>query len=293
MGRLPRVIFFGTESDFSPAPLAALLAAEVPVAAVVMPARPPAATGRRGAPNDLPVLSTGGLPRLRQLASDHCIPLLEVPRASAAHPELAALEPDLLCVACFPWRLPSDLLDLPRHGALNVHPSLLPAYRGPAPLFWQFRNGETTGGVTVHWMTERFDAGDVAAQAALAIPEGISGAGYEARCARLGGDLLVEVIRAVAAGTPSRQPQHEIRASAHAWPRAEDFRIPTTLPARHAFNFLRAAVTWGQPVVATAARDFPIHEALSYSPTDSLHCPYELEGDHFRIQFSPGTVFVR
>lgn len=77
---------------------------------------------------------------------------------------LAGYEPDVLLVFGFNWRLPSDVLAVPRLGALNVHPSALPKYRGPSPVLWAIRNGDPFMGITVHRMTERIDGGPVLAQ---------------------------------------------------------------------------------------------------------------------------------
>jgi len=79
-------------------------------------------------------------------------------------PVLSAYEPDVLMVHGFNWRLPRDVLDVPRLGTLNVHPSALPKYRGPSPVLWAIRNGDPYLGVTVHRMTERIDAGPILAQ---------------------------------------------------------------------------------------------------------------------------------
>src|SRR5438067_10696883 len=149
-----RVLFFGMEGRFSRAPLAALLVAELEVCAVVVPR--PAGVAGDGAPlrvlppperrpRELPLATAASEPTIVGLAWAHGVPVLEVGRL--AHPEtltaLHDLRPDVLCVACFPRLLPRELLDLARHGGLNVHPSLLPAYRGPAPLFWVF-HGHTS-----------------------------------------------------------------------------------------------------------------------------------------------------
>ncbi|NGO73516.1 methionyl-tRNA formyltransferase, partial [Streptomyces sp. SB3404] len=77
---------------------------------------------------------------------------------------LPGYRPDLLVCNGFPWRLPGALLRLPRLGALNIHHSLLPRYRGPIPVHWAIRDGERHTGVTVHWMDEDFDTGDIVVQ---------------------------------------------------------------------------------------------------------------------------------
>lgn len=84
-------------------------------------------------------------------------------------PMLRELAPDLIYVTGFPWRLPADLLAVPRLGAINTHPAALPKYRGPNPLFWQMMNGEKEFGLTLHRMDGEFDTGPILAQATMPI----------------------------------------------------------------------------------------------------------------------------
>ena len=77
---------------------------------------------------------------------------------------LGAYQPDVLLVFGFNWRLSPDVLAVPRLGALNIHPSALPKYRGPSPVLWAIRNGDPCMGLTVHRMTDRIDAGPILAQ---------------------------------------------------------------------------------------------------------------------------------
>ncbi|MBI2320612.1 MAG: hypothetical protein HYU88_00550, partial [Chloroflexi bacterium] len=239
-----RVLFFGMPCAFSYAPLAELLASPFAVAAVVVPGpvgRWPGATdaprsasaGSLGAlrlgpsgphpglrvlpPPDLPLLAAGQERALVNQAWAQRIPVLHVAdlAAPAAVAALSDYRPDVIAVACFPRRLPPAVLALPRLGALNVHPSLLPAGRGPAPLFWAFRLGERRTGVTVHLMTDELDAGDILLQEALEVPEGIAGLDLEEHCAELGGRLLVAAIGALAGGTAARRPKDPAAASYH------------------------------------------------------------------------------
>lgn len=84
---------------------------------------------------------------------------------------LRAYEPDLLLCTAFPWRMPADALAVPRLGCVNGHPSLLPSYRGPTPVAWAIRNGETEIGLTYHLMDEQFDTGAILAQQAVPLAD--------------------------------------------------------------------------------------------------------------------------
>src|SRR5215471_6713061 len=173
--RSPRAIFLGMPGNFSHPPLRALLEAGIEVCAVVVPAplspmQDLPAIRRREQPQEsrsvLPVLESPLYNSILQLAWERQIPVWEVHRLS--DPEtinvLVAYQPDVICVACFSQRIPRTVLDIPRLGCLNVHPSLLPANRGPEPLFWTFREGSQHTGLTIHLMDEGMDTGPIVAQ---------------------------------------------------------------------------------------------------------------------------------
>lgn len=283
--------------DFSIRPLLALLAAGIEVCGVVVPAVSVGSLPIRPltpipSPSDLPILNPYTHPHLVHLAWQRQIPVLEVGRPGA--PEtlatLSGLRPDVGCVACFSMRLPPSLLALPPLGFLNVHPSVLPAYRGPAPLFWAFRQGETATGVTVHFMDEGLDTGDVAMQAPIPLPDGISGPEAERQCATAGGQLLVQVLEALQQGNVSRHPQ-AAGGSYYPWPSAADIEISTTWSARRAFNFMRGTAEWGQvyPVEAGGER-LMLKTAVAVAADEHLDRPFLNVGDELWIQFSPGVL---
>jgi len=148
--------------------------------------------------------------------------------------------PDLILSVWYRRLLGPDLLALPRIAALNLHGSLLPAYRGRAPLNWVLVNGEPRTGVTLHHMTAEADAGDVVAQRGLAIePDDTAFTLYE-RMAKAGVELLLETYPAVLDGSAPRIPQDHARATTMPRRRPEDGRIQWTWPAARIFNMIRA-----------------------------------------------------
>ena len=159
---------------------------------------------------------------------------------------LTEMSLDVVCVACWNRIIPSRVLGIPRLGFLNVHPSLLPSYRGPYPLFWQFRAGETSTGVTVHWMDAGLDTGDIGGQRKLHFADGIGGAEAEALCASSGGDLLAELLAKLKRGEATRRPQ-PAGGSYFPAPSAEDFALDARWHPRQAFNFMRGTAEWGVP----------------------------------------------
>jgi methionyl-tRNA formyltransferase len=311
----PRVVYLGALGPFSYAPLAALLAAGVPICAVVV-ARAHRGTALPGAsltggsgithegvrrlvpaprmPSALPLLDAGTSRTIVDLAWEHEIPVLEVGRLTdpACLAALAAAAPDVICVACFPQILPPPLLALPRFGCLNLHPSMLPAHRGPAPLFWAFRAGETRTGVTVHIMDERIDAGDLLFRKSLVIPEGIPGTSLEEACASQGAKLMVEAVGSLPDMEKIRRPQNEAEASYESWPTLADLEIPTTRPALWAFNFIRGAGDWYPLTLVAGERRFRVRRAVAWTPEGDMDQPYLVSGGEAWVGFSPGVLRV-
>ncbi len=115
---------------------------------------------------------------------------------------LRTLEPDLIFTTGFSWKFPSELLALPRLGAVNAHPSLLPRYRGPNPLFWHFMNNEAQGGLTMHRMDADFDTGNILVQRAIEIAPDDDIDSFFPKLLAAGGPMIPEMLQAVAAGLP-------------------------------------------------------------------------------------------
>lgn len=126
---------------------------------------------------------------------------------------LESYRPDLLIVFGFAWKLPRSVLDIPRLGAINVHVSMLPRYRGPAPLLWAIRNGDPTGGITVHRMDEGFDTGNVLAQHdGLPLADDISWQNYCVEAMPATYELLRTALARVVA-SEAGEPQDHSKAS--------------------------------------------------------------------------------
>lgn len=126
---------------------------------------------------------------------------------------LRELKPDLIAVAAYGKILPVDILELPPLGCINVHSSLLPKYRGAAPINWAILNGEDETGVTIQRMAEGIDTGDILAQVRTPIDVNENAAQLLARLARLGAELLVKTVRELETGSAMPAPQDESRAS--------------------------------------------------------------------------------
>ena len=279
--RPPRTLFFGMPGNFSLPPLQALLESGIEVCAVVIPSSLPLnsnqpAISLREKPSQsrtmLPLLNSTLHATILQTAWERQIPLLEVQRLSdpLTLSTLSLYQPDMICVACFSQRIPPALLALPPFGCLNVHPSLLPANRGPVPLFWTFRQPEHQAGITIHLMDEGMDSGDILAQEPIAVPDGISYAQLEFGCAKRGGALLEQSVWELYQGRATRIPQNEDRSSYHSYPSSKDFRVPVAeWDALHVYNFLSGLIDWGEALILQAGDEqFVVEKVISYSHKD-------------------------
>lgn len=301
----PRILFFGLLGTLTRLPLAALLEAGFNLCGLVLPAEivPPFQLVGNGrfqsplvpihneptSPNLLPGLHTASP---LALAAQQNVPAFAVQDLAA--PEtvttLAALRPDVICVSCFPHLLPQPILQLPRLGCLNVHPSLLPRFRGPAPLFWALRSGVRQTGVTIHFMDEYFDTGDVALQRPYALPDGATHTEIEFNLAQIGGELLVEAVQKLAAGTLLPQPQPP-GFSSDPWPREADFALDTNWTAQRAFNFMRGTQNWRRPYSVQVGDELIwLKTAVSYERQTQLPKPLIRQDRRVQIQFSPGVL---
>ncbi len=157
---------------------------------------------------------------------------------------LRELKPDLIAVAAYGKILPVDILELPRLGCVNVHSSLLPKYRGAAPINWAILNGEEETGVTIMYMAEGMDTGDILAQAKTPIDINENAAQLFDRLAQLGADLLVEMVKGLEAGTVKPVPQDESRASHASMLSREQSPMDWTRTARQLHDQVRGLFPW-------------------------------------------------
>jgi len=292
-----RVIFCGTLCTFSTAPLRLLIEAGHDLCAIVIPSDRTSG-GRPIAPlsppqlTAIPLVETTSAPSIISIGWEHQIPIYQVNRLAAGETldTFQQWQADVACVACFPKRLPPALLSVPRWGFLNIHPSLLPHYRGPYPLFWTLRHGDQRFGVTIHFMDEHWDTGDIAAQAEADLPDGISGEEADSTLSQYGAELLRDVLHRLGNSQLYRRAQPE-GGSYFSIPQEIDFAIDTTWSAQRAFNFMRGTKDWQRSYpIEVAGQRFTLRQALFYSSHEILDQPYRLFHDQIDIQFSPGVL---
>ena len=198
-----RIVFMGTP-DFAAASLDALLKNGYNIAGVFT--QPDKAKGRGMEISFSPV---------KELALENEIPVFQPAkmRDGAALSILQSLKPDLVVVVAYGRILPDDILSVPPLGTINVHGSLLPRYRGAAPIQWSVLNGDKKTGVTTMYLSSEMDAGDIIFSEETEIGEyETSGELYD-RLKKLGAELLIKTVRAIEAGCAPRTPQDETQAT--------------------------------------------------------------------------------
>ena len=194
-----RIVFMGTP-DFSVPTLEALVASGHEVVAVVT--QPDKPKGRGKEIHMSPV---------KECALQHNIPVYQPVRArdEAFVEEMRALNPDAMVVIAFGQILPKSLLDLPKYGCVNIHASLLPKYRGAAPIQWAVIDGEKESGVTIMQMDEGLDTGDMLAKAIVPLDEKETGGSLFDKLSEAGGRLCVETLAKLEKGEIIPEKQGE------------------------------------------------------------------------------------
>jgi methionyl-tRNA formyltransferase len=199
-----RVLFWGTPSFATP-PLRALIGEGFEVAGVVtQPDRP---VGRSR--------SSLEPPPVKHIAHDESIPVLqpEKPRGAEFLAQLRELAPDISVVVAYGHLLPTDVIDLPRLGTINIHASLLPLLRGAAPIQAAIRDGHAETGISIMRMVKALDAGPVILQMRTPIPEDETYGELQLRLAEMGALALIEALALIGLGTAVEVPQDHGRAT--------------------------------------------------------------------------------
>lgn len=229
-----RVIFLGTP-EFAVPSLRKLLASRYEVCAVVTQPDRPAGRGRKIQASPVKLLAVSqGLP----------VHQPEKIRNSEHQAVFASYAPDFLVVVAFGQILPRWLLATPRLAPVNVHASLLPRYRGAAPVNWAILNGERFTGVTTMWMVERMDAGPILMQQRLPLPDSATAGAMAIELAHAGAELLVPTLDGIREGTLAAVPQDESLASYAPRITKELAPISWAWDARKIHNWVRGLNPW-------------------------------------------------
>lgn len=200
---------------------------------------------------------------LKAAAERRGLAVYDPPDASAEDfvARLAGLEPDVIVVACYGQFLRKNLLAVPRIGTINVHPSLLPKYRGASPIQWALANGDAETGVSVLFVTPKMDAGDLLAQERFPIQPEDTFCTLEPKLAALGAELLVRVLDGFRAGRTQGVPQDEAQVTFARKLAKEDGFVDWSLPAEAIRDQLRGFAPWpGATTVLPGGLLLKLHE---------------------------------
>lgn len=250
--------------DFAVPSLQALLDSEDEVVGVVAQADKP--SGRRLALHAPPV---------KECALAHQVPVFQPQKIRTAE-TLARFrdwQPDLIVVAAYGRILPRTMLDLPQYGCINVHASLLPKYRGAAPIQWAIARGEIHSGVTIMQISEQMDAGDILLQKQVALAPDETGGSLHNKLATLGAAALSEALALFKQGKLSATPQNEEDVTYAPMLKKEDGQIDWTQDAVSIEQRIRAFHPWPSAYTYLAGKRLKIlgahvsEEDVSAQPT--------------------------
>ncbi len=211
---------------------------------------------------------------VRQLAEAQHVPVFapERPNTPEWIARVAACQPDFIFSFYYRKLLSNEILATARRGALNLHGSLLPRYRGRCPVNWVLIHGERESGVTLHYMVEKADRGDVVAQRAVPITDDDTALTLFHKLTDAAAGLMREFYPRLAAGTAPRVAQDQSQASYFGGRRPEDGRIDWSQPARTVFNLVRA-VTHPYPGAFTTwqGRTLYVWQTRLQPPVETVH----------------------
>jgi len=229
-----RIIFLGTPSFAIPTLKQLLQGPDEVIAVVTQPDREKG-RGRKVIPSSV-----------KELALQHGLTLLqpEKVREEAFQEKMKSLQPELFVVVAYGQILPKSLLKIPKHGAVNVHASLLPKYRGAAPIPWAILKGEKLTGVTTMMMDEGMDTGDILLQTEIPIGEEETGETLHDRLTLLGAQLLLETVKGMKAGNVHPIPQDHSKATYAPPLKKEDGRMDWSKEAKEIDRQVRALNPW-------------------------------------------------
>lgn len=267
-----KVVFMGTP-DFAVPALNVLLAEGYDVVAVVsQPDRP---KGRKR------ILTP---PPVKVEAEKHGIPVLqpEKMRSPESVAALAAFEPDLIVTAAYGQILPKSVLALPKHGCINVHASLLPKYRGGAPIQHSILKGEAVTGVTIMYMAEGLDTGDMLAVTEVPITDGDTGGSMFEKLSAAGAELLKRTLPELLSGKLQAVPQNHAEATIAPNIKREDELLRWDKTAIELFNQIRGLNPW--PVAFTTLNGEVFKVWSSLKPSEAS------QGQAGKADAVPGTV---
>ena len=277
-----RAVLLGTPEFALPSLLA--VHRETALLAVVTQPDRPQGRGRQVAP-----------PPVAQKARELGLSVLQPARLKDAGviQTIRDLHPDIIITVAYGKIIPRELLALPPLGCINVHPSLLPQYRGASPIQAAIVAGERETGVTIMYQTEELDAGDIILQRRVPITEDDTAATMEHKLAQVGAEALVEAIRLIAAGDAPRRAQDGSSASYVKKLSKDHGRIDWTRPADELARLIRAMNPWPSAFTAHHGKLLKIWKARARGDSGAPGMVHDLRrGEGFVVGTGSGSLLV-
>ena len=280
-----RIVFFGTPV-FAIPPLQGLLQSDDRIVAVVTQPDRERGRGRKVTPSPV-----------KELALQHQIALLQPEKAKdqVFQERIRVLQPDLFIVVAYGQILPKSLLEIPNHGAVNIHASLLPKYRGAAPIPWAILNGEAVTGVTTMMLDEGLDTGAVLLQAEIPIEEKETAETLSGRLSLLGARLLRETIRRMKQRDVQPIAQDPSQATYAPPLKKENGRIDWTKEAEEIDRRVRAFNPWPGAFTGWEGRVLKIYrgEVRERTPDGKPGSVSWVGSDFIEVETGQGLFLIR
>ena len=207
---------------------------------------------------------------------------------------LRKYEPDIIIVAAFGQIVPKSILDMPKYGCVNVHASLLPKYRGAAPIQWAVINGDEVTGVTIMRMNEGIDTGDMIAKKTVRLAEDETGGSLFDKLAQVGAQLCVETIEMIEAGKVEYIPQNNEEATHTSMIRKELGLIDWNRPAVEIERLIRGLNPWPSAYTQLSGKTFKIWKAKVVSDENTYEpgCICRIDKEGMYVQTGEGILLL-
>jgi methionyl-tRNA formyltransferase len=247
-----RIVYMASP-EFAVVPLQKLISNRHDIAAVYTRPDKPAGRGRTPVP-----------PPIKEAALALNLTVVQSPslKNSEALEQLAQFKPDAIVVAAFGQILPREVLDIPRCGCLNIHPSLLPKYRGPSPVISAILNGDEFAGVSVMRLDAGMDTGPVFSQSQIPILDSDDNINLTGKLFQIGADMLLEVLAFLPLGKTKPEPQNQAAVSISREIVKEDGKIDWNLSALEIWRRVRAFQPWPEAYTCWQGKQIKIIEAV-------------------------------
>ncbi len=210
-------------------------------------------------------------PPVKIAAEKHSIPVFQPEKIKDDYEEIKKRNPELIVTAAFGQLLPKGLLDIPSHGCINVHASLLPNLRGGAPIHYSLLKGYKKTGISIMYMAEKLDAGDVISQQEITIEDTDDVGSLHDKLSVIGADLLIETIPSILSGTAKATSQDEQLATFAPNIRREQEQIEWDRPVQEVYNQIRGLHPWPVAFTTWQGNVFKVYQASKTNHSTTAH----------------------